>query len=330
VHRDLKPANIKVTPEGRVKVLDFGLAKIAEQAAVVQNPENSPTLTIEGTRAGQVLGTAAYMSPEQARGRTVDKRADIWAFGVVLYEMLTGRRLFQGETLSDTLVAVLKQDPDWSRVPVRAQRLLKSCLEKDPNRRLRDIGDAWRQLEGAPGPAPKSTIPWIAAGILALLCVVLSWALWRTTERPIGQPSVRLDLDLGPDVMLGSGIGPSVILSPDGTRLVFVSQGKDETRRLFTRRLDQPKAVQLPGTEGAYAPFFSPEGQWVGFFGQGKLKKTRIDGGEPVSLCDAPSGRGASWREDGSIIAALESQSGLSQVPRKHTRRVPNSMKNRT
>jgi len=132
IHRDLKPGNIKITPDGVVKVLDFGLAKIAECAATAQNRENSPTLTMDDTRAGQILGTAAYMSPEQARGTTVDKRADIWAFGVVLYEMVTGRRLFTGETISDTLVAVLKEEPNWERVPARAQRLLRSCLEKDP------------------------------------------------------------------------------------------------------------------------------------------------------------------------------------------------------
>jgi serine/threonine-protein kinase len=141
------------------------------------------------------------------------------------------------------------------------------------------------------------------------------WAPWRSDTRPIEQPLVRLDVDLGPDVSLGSSIGPAVILSPDDTRLVFVSQGADGTRRLFTRRLDQPKATPLAKTEEAYAPFFSPDGQWVGFFAGGKLKKTRIDGGEPVSLCDAPAARGASWSEDGTIIAVLDTQLGLSQVP---------------
>src|SRR5215831_13227207 len=150
IHRDLKPANVKIKPDGTVKVLDFGLAKMAEQTAAAGTPEESPTVAMGATVAGQVMGTAAYMAPEQARGKTVDKRADIWAFGVVLYEMLSGRRLFTGETISDTLVAVLKQEPDWNRVPMRVQRLLKSCLEKDPKRRLRDIADAWRLLEDAP------------------------------------------------------------------------------------------------------------------------------------------------------------------------------------
>jgi serine/threonine-protein kinase len=316
VHRDLKPANVKIKPDGAVKVLDFGLAKIVEPATPTENPEISPTLTIEATRAGQILGTAAYMAPEQARGAVVDKRTGIWAFGVVLYEMLSGRRLFQGETISDTLASVLAKEPDWQRVPPKAQRLLKSCLEKDPKRRLRDIGDAWRQLDDAPLPAASSALTWkVATAALVLTSAVALWSPWHRAVRPMEQASMRLDLDLGPDVSFGSTTGPGVILSPDGKRLVFVSEGVDGTRRLFTRRLDEAKGVQMPGTDGAYAPFFSPDGLWVGFFAQGKLKKTRIDGGEPLNLCDAPAGRGASWGEDGNIVAALDQQAGLRQVP---------------
>jgi len=322
IHRDLKPANIKVKPDGAVKVLDFGLAKVSEPVATA-NPADSPTLTIEATRAGQIVGTAAYMAPEQARGKTVDRRVDIWACGVILYEMLTGRRLFEGETISDILAGVLTKEPDWDAVPIQVRRLLKSCLEKDPKRRLRNIADAWRLLEEAPvTTAPSSRLPWAVAGALAIALAVALWASWRGAVRSAGQPSIRLDLDLGPDVSFGSTTGPAVILSPDGTRLVFVSQGADGTRRLFVRRLDQARATEMPGTEGAYAQFFSPDGQWVAFFAQGKLKKARIEGGAPVSLCDAPTARGGSWGDDGNIIAALDQQAGLSLVPAEGGRPV--------
>ena len=264
------------------------------------------------------------MASEQARGKTLDKRADIWAFGVVLYEMLTGRRLFAGDSISDTLAAVLTKEPDLERVPMKAQRLLRSCLQKDPKQRLHDIADAKLLLEDAPLAAAATTrLPWIAAGLMTLAFSIALWAPWRGASRQTEQTPVRLDLDLGPDVSLGSSIGPAVILSPDGTRLVFVSQARDRVVSLFTRRLDQPKATPLTKTEGAYAPFFSPDGQWVGFFAQGKLKKIRIDGGEPISLCDAPAGRGGSWSEDGNIIAALDPYGFLSQVPAEGGQAIP-------
>jgi serine/threonine-protein kinase len=315
IHRDLKPANIKVKPDGTVKVLDFGLAKIAEQGRPAPSPKESPTLSTGATRAGQIMGTAAYMAPEQARGKVVDKRADIWAFGVVLYEMLTGRRLFQGDTISDTLAGVLTKEPEWERVPARAQRLLESCLEKEPKHRLRDIADAWRLLEDTPAPAARSRVSWIVAGVLAITTGIALWELWRSPAVIRERPSPRLDLDLGAGVSLADDAGPAMALSPDGTRIVFVSQDQSGVSRLFTRWLDQPQAVLLSGTEGAKEPFFSPDGQWVGFFAAAKLRKTRIDGGEPISLCDAPQGRGASWGEDGNIIAALDAHVSLSQVP---------------
>jgi len=184
VHRDLKPANVKVTPSGRVKVLDFGLAKALEKESASGSSENSPTLTLEATRTGTIMGTAGYMSPEQARGKTVDKRADIWSFGVVLYEMLTGRSTFEGETVSDTLAAILKSDPDWSKLPANTppyiRRLLRRCLERDPNQRLRDIGDAWidtdRPLEVAPVPLQRGVSRWVPWAIAALAVAAASVA----------------------------------------------------------------------------------------------------------------------------------------------------------
>ena len=207
IHRDLKPANVKVRPDGMVKVLDFGLAKAVEPVAGSSpSISMSPTLTTPAmTQAGMILGTAAYMSPEQARGRSVDKRADIWAFGVVLYEMLTGRKAFDGEDVSIVLSAVIQSEPRWDGVPSRARRLLASCLEKDPRKRLRDIGDAWRLLDAEPEPASvKSRIAhvgWIAAGALAIVMAIASWAPWRAS-RSVAQPLIRLDVDLGSEISL--------------------------------------------------------------------------------------------------------------------------------
>ncbi|HET9384750.1 MAG TPA: protein kinase [Gemmatimonadales bacterium] len=311
IHRDLKPANVKVRPDGAVKVLDFGLAKALDSGPASGAAVESPTITSPAmTRAGIILGTAAYMSPEQARGKPVDKRADIWSFGVVLYEMLTGRRPFQGEDVTETLAAVVMKEPELGRAPFQVRRLLSKCLEKDPKKRLHDIGDVWTLLDDdaarAPARFPKTAAALI--GVLALALVVVSVLYWRAA-RDVEQPLERLPVDLGPDVSLGSGIGADVIISPDGTRLVWVSNS-----RLFTRRLDQTNAVELPDTAGAAAPFFKPDGRSVGFFAQGMLKAVSFESGEVKILCAAANGAGGSWGEDGFIIAAL-TQSRLSRIP---------------
>jgi len=311
VHRDLKPGNIKIKPDGVVKVLDFGLAKWQHTEPIAgAKPEDSPTISMAGTQAGVILGTAAYMSPEQTRGKPVDKRADVWAFGVVVYEMLTGAQPFEGITVADTLAAVLTKDPEWSKVPAEMQRLLHACLEKDPQRRLRDIADIWQIFEARPFKPPGSgTLAWVLAGMAFLIAAVAFWAPWRPT--PSAKPLVRLDVDLGRSVSLGgSNPGVDTIVSPDGTRLVFVSE-----RRLFTRRLDQTKITELAGTEGAYAPFFSPDGHSIGFFAQSKLKKISAEGGAATVLCELSGNGSGAWGEDGNIVVSLGASTQLFRIP---------------
>jgi len=326
IHRDLKPANIKLRSDGKVKVLDFGLAKAVETATGSSaNLALSPTITSPAmTRAGMLLGTAAYMSPEQAKGRVADKRADIWAFGVVLYEMLTGRRAFEGEDVSSILAAVIQSEPRWDGVPASARRLLESCLQKDPRKRLRDIGDAWKLLEDQPAVSTRAgsdMLGWAAAGLLALVAAVALWAPWRHTPSAVVQPVLRLDADLGKDVSMLTLDAPtmsSVVISPDGTRLVYVGAISGGPSRLLTRRLDQPDATELAGTEGALNPFFSPDGQWVAFrTGHGQMYKVPVDGGGAVLLGDVSSMTGGSWGEDGDLVLGSggSGQSGLLRLP---------------
>jgi serine/threonine protein kinase len=225
VHRDLKPANIMITPAGVVKILDFGLAAVAQSSDPSSNPVNSPTLTISPTRAGMILGTAAYMSPEQARGKPVDRRADIWAFGVVFFEMLTGQRLFEGETVSDTLAAVLTRAPEWAQIPAKVRRLLKKCLEKDPKGRLRDIGDAWQLLEepGETVPASLETLSRIGAlawGVALVALALAAWGWYRAT-RPAEPPRLIKMSVLPPEKSALLGDIPAV--SPDGRLTAFAA-----------------------------------------------------------------------------------------------------------
>jgi eukaryotic-like serine/threonine-protein kinase len=314
VHRDLKPANIKVTPAGVVKVLDFGLAKSAEAPAA--NTQNSPTLTLSATQAGIILGTAGYMSPEQAVGKPVDKRADIWSFGAVLWEMLTGRPLFSGETVSHTLADVLRAPIDLGPLPKDTppalRNLIARCLERDPKKRLRDIGEARILLESPFTPAPEpqaaprraSFLPWIAAAILFASTATLAFLHFRETTPEV--PLIRSYIP-APDGTtynfsgLLSTIGP-VAISPDGRRMTFSARTADGKTQLWLRSLDALTAQPLQGTEDAIHPFWSPDSRFIGFFAGGKLKKVDTAGGPPVTLCDAPTGRGGTWNADGVIV----------------------------
>jgi hypothetical protein len=319
VHRDLKPANIKLRPDGSVKVLDFGLAKAIDSGVVAgASATMSPTLTGPAmTQAGIILGTAAYMSPEQARGHLADKRSDIWAFGCVLYEMLTGERAFAGEDVSETLAAVLKTDPDLTRFPPRLRPLVAACLERDPKKRLRDIGDAPRLMAQDVRVERRRPVGWpVAAAVAVLLAVAALPMVWRGTSPP-DHPLMRLDVDLGPNAV-ATGTN-DVVISPDGKRIVFSVRGSSPgTDLLATRRLDGNIATPLPGTEGGRMPFFSPDNRWIGFVANGRLHKVSVEGGAPVALSELSSQWfGASWGEDDYIVAGLidHPSAGLLRIP---------------
>ena len=320
VHRDLKPTNIKVRADGFVKVLDFGLAK-----ALDSDGSERPSLQeVEGTREGIILGTASYMAPEQARGKPVDKRADIWAFGAVLYEMLTGRRAFGGDDASSIIAAVIQSEPRWDGVPAQARRLIESCLEKDPRKRLRDIGDAWKLLgdvaEPTAAPSSVRNVGWVVAAALAIVAVVALWAPRRSSEPAASKALVRLDLDLGQDVSLQPLVAPptfsSLVVSPDGRRLIFDGSLSGVSSRLLVRHMDDATIRELPGTQGARNPFISPNGQWVVFHTGGKISKVPLEGGAVVQLADLKTMTGGSWDDDGNLIVGtgIPSAAGLVRI----------------
>jgi hypothetical protein len=305
VHRDLKPANLKLTPEGRLKVLDFGLAKAlaAETGAAGGNVANSPTLTMRATNAGMILGTAAYMAPEQARGQTVDRRADIWAFGVIVYELLTGKPLFEAATVTDTLAAVLRQEVDLTAAPARFHRLLRLCLARDPRERLSHISGARLLLEepAAAGVSSRRAIlPWVAAAGAS----ALAGAAWLRAPQKVELPLIRVQTELSPQA--AGSLQMTAAISPDGKRLAFRVRTPGGYA-LAIRALDQLHATTLPGTEGVSWAFFSPDSEWVGFYvgSSMRLMKVAVQGGAPVTITDATQWFGATWLPDGTIVGGV-------------------------
>ncbi len=324
VHRDLKPANVKLRPDGTVKVLDFGLAKALDSHTASGPADLSPTITSPAlTRAGIILGTAAYMSPEQARGRAADARSDIWAFGVVLFEMLAGQRVFKGDDVADTLAAVLRGEPPWAALPADTppsiRRLLRRCLQRDVRRRLQHIGDARLELADADEAevtartvvaTPARRVWPIAVAAAAIGAAAVGLLGWTRTSPSPERSVTRFSIQVPNLVARVIGTGSSVAVSPDGRSVVYVVSGSG--LGLERRRFSDMTAEPIRGTEGGTRPFFSPDSQWIGFFADGKVKRVPAAGGTAVALADVPPNARATWGDDDTIVLA---RPGLMRLP---------------
>jgi eukaryotic-like serine/threonine-protein kinase len=334
VHRDLKPANVKITPDAAVKVLDFGLAKAIEENSGVEEIGNSPTLSMGATRAGVILGTAAYMSPEQAKGKSADRRADIWSFGVVLYEMLSGKQMYGGETAPETLAHVITKEPSWenlpSTTPTAIRNLLERCLTKDPKARLQAIGEARIIIErylANPGASTSSierisseedsgsrrVLPWGIAALAVAIALIVAWAPWRQSSE--GIRAMRLAFVVPPNLAFNDAQSDSAVISPDGQKIAFSATSSDGKWQLWVRALDSSDAKLLPGTDDPLEPFWSPDSKSIAFGSQGKLKRVDLVGGSAQVLCDAARMTGGAWSTKGVILFGSDYGSVLYQVP---------------